>query len=515
VWAGPPGASLYCTPQELLHMRYTSILETIGNTPCVRLQKIGPQHINLFVKIESFNPTASVKDRTAYGIIEHAEKIGALLPGQTVVEATSGNAGIGLAMVCAQKGYPLVVVMPENFSVERRKLIRFFGARVVLTPAGHKGSGALAKAQELAERHGWFYCRQFDNDANTNIHARTTAKEILQDFSDMPLDYWVSGYGSGGTLKGVAQMLKHHSPKTKVVVCEPNNAQLLATIGEHSRFTSPPQSNSHFQPHLMQGWTPDFVSRLTEDAQREGCIDQLLPVDGNRAIQLCRDLAQKEGILTGISGGATLAGALQIAEEAEPGSNILCMLPDTAERYITTPLFDEIGAEMNGEEREISESTPNFRFDAPPTPLPVMEVDEQEPLITEITQQMLHQIINNPKRPVVMFGLEWCEFSWSVRKLFKKLCIPFHSVDLDSSSYQNCGLGKKLKATLISQTNCSTLPQIFVGGEFLGGCIELFDAVNNRSFYRKLDKAGIPFNKVIDIDPYTLLPGWMHGSRLD
>jgi Cysteine synthase len=496
-------------------MRYTSILDTIGNTPCVRLQKVGPKHVNLFVKIEAFNPTSSVKDRMALGIIEYAEKTGALKPGQTVVEATSGNAGIGLAMVCAQKGYPLVVVMPENFSVERRKLIRFFGARVVLTPAGYKGSGALAKAQELAERHGWFYCRQFDNDANANAHARTTAKEILQDFSETPLDYWVTGYGSGGTLKGVAQMLKIHSPKTRVVVCEPNNAQLLASSdSERSRYTSPPNSHSQFQPHLMQGWTPDFVSRLTEDALREGCIDQLLPVDGNRAIQVCRNLAKQEGILTGISGGATLAGALQIAAEAEPGSNILCMLPDTAERYLTTPLFDPISAEMNEEEMTISDSTANFRFDAPPTPLPVMEVDEQEPLISEITQQMLQQFISNPRYPVVMFGLEWCEFCWSVRKLFKKLSIQFHSVDLDSSSYQPCELGTKLKATLAAHTGCSTLPQIFIAGEYVGSCIEVFDAVNNRSLYRKLDKAGVAFNKVIDLDPYTLLPGWMHSPRV-
>lgn len=495
-------------------MRHTSILDTIGNTPCVRLQKIGPQHINLFVKLEAFNPTSSVKDRAALGIIEHAEKTGALRPGQTVVEATSGNAGIGLAMVCAQKGYPLVVVMPENFSVERRKLIRFFGARVVLTPAGYKGSGALAKAQELAERHGWFYCHQFDNDANANIHARTTAKEILHDFSEAPLDYWVTGYGSGGTLKGVAQMLKLHSPKTRIVVCEPNNAQLLASSdGDRPRFTSPPNSHSHYQPHLMQGWTPDFVSRLTEDAQREGCIDRLLPVDGNRAIQVCRDLARMEGILTGISGGATLAGALQIASDAEPGSNILCMLPDTAERYLTTPLFDPISAEMDADEQAISDSTTNFRFDAPPTPLPVMEVDEQEPLISEITLQMLQQFIGNPRYPVVMFGLEWCEFCWSVRKLFKKLSIQFHSVDLDSASYQPCELGGKLKATLVAHTGCSTLPQIFINGEYVGSCIEVFDAVNNRSLYRRLDKAGVPFNKVLDIDPYTLLPGWMHDNR--
>jgi cysteine synthase A len=497
-------------------MRYSSILETVGNTPCVRLGKFGPAHINLFVKLECFNPTASVKDRMALGVIEEAERSGALKPGQTVVEATSGNAGISLAMVCAQKGYPLVVVMPENFSVERRRLIRFFGARVVLTPAGHKGSGALAKAQELADRHGWYYCRQFDNDANTLAHSRTTAREILRDFQDAPLDYWITGYGSGGTLKGVSQMLREHSPRTRIVVCEPNNAQLLAnTYGQIQGYNNPPGSHGQYQPHLMQGWTPDFISRLTGDAQREGCIDRLLPVDGNTALQICRDLARQEGILTGITGGAALAGALQIAAEAEPGSNILCMLPDTAERYLTTPLFDAIAADMDSAELEISTSTPNFQFAAPPSPLPVMEVEEQEPLITEITQQMLRQFIDNPKRPVVMFGLEWCEFCWSARKLFKKLSIPFHSVDLDSAAYHACSLGTKLKATLAAHTGCSQLPQIFIAGEYIGSCIELFDAVNNRSLYRKLDQHGISYNKVLDIDPYTLLPGWLHSTRVE
>ena len=495
-------------------MRYKSILDTIGNTPCVQLQKIAPANVNVFAKLEFFNPMSSIKDRMALGVINAAEEHGLLKPGQTVVEATSGNAGIGLAMVCAQKGYPLVVVMPENFSVERRKLIRFFGAHVVLTPAGYKGSGALAKAQELATRHGWFYCKQFENEANAATHANTTGQEILREFSQQPLDYWITGYGSGGTLKGVSQTLKQHSPKTHIVVCEPNNSQLIANSEDSSsQWQSPPNSHAQYQPHLMQGWTPDFISRLTEDALIEGCVDRVLPIDGNQAIEWCRKLAQQEGILTGISGGATLAGAMKIAQEAEPGSNILCMLPDTGERYLTTPLFDHIDDDMNQDEQCLSDSTANFRFDAPPSPLPVMEVDEQAPLITEITQQMLHQFINNPKKPVVMFALEWCEFCWSARKLFKQLSIPFHCIDLDSSSYQSCHLGEKMKATLVAYTGCSTLPQIFIQGEFIGSCMELFDAVNNRSLYKRLDFAKVQYNRVKDIDPYTLMPGWLSAPR--
>lgn len=494
-------------------MRHNSILDTIGNTPCVQLKKIAPAGVNIFVKLESFNPTSSIKDRMALGVIEAAEARGALKPGQTVVEATSGNAGIALAMVCAQKDYPLVVVMPENFSLERRRLIRFFGAQVILTPAGYKGSGALAKAQELADRHGWYYCKQFENEANAAMHARTTAREIMQEFTNQPLHYWLTGYGSGGTLKGVSQILKQRSPKTQVVACEPNNAQLLASAEPMtSAWEGPPISSQQYQPHIMQGWTPDFISRLTEDALKEGCIDRLLPIDGNDAINWCRKLAQREGILTGISGGATLAGAMKIAEEAEPGSNILCMLPDTGERYLSTPLFEHITDEMSESENELAASTANYRFAAAPTPLPVMEVDEQEPLITEITQQMVAQFIHNPKKPVVMFALEWCEFCWSARKLFRQLSIPFHSVDLDSSSYQACKLGGKIKATLVAHTGCSTLPQIFISGEFIGSCMELFDGVNNRSLYKKLDSAGVHYDREVDIDPYTLLPGWVHSQ---
>lgn len=493
-------------------MRFNALSETIGNTPCIRINKLAPKHVNLYVKMESMNPMGSVKDRMARNIILQAEKKGLLKPGQTVVEATSGNAGLALAMICAEKGYPFVAVMPENFSIERRKLMRFLGAKVVLTPASHKGSGSVAKAKELAIKHGWYFCKQFENEANTRAHLNT-AKEILNDFADVGLNYWVTGYGTGGTLKGVAGLLKLRSPRTSVVVCEPSNAQLLSAPNAQQRHLDGSAADSHprYEPHLMQGWTPDFISRLTEDALKNGYIDEVLPVGGNVAMDMARNLAQKEGILTGISGGATLAGALKIAQKAPPGSNILCMLPDSAERYISTPLFDNISEEMTGEERALAESTPNYRFDSPP-PLPVIEVEEKQPLVSEVTQQMLKQLINNPSRPVVLFALQWCEISWAVRKLFKTLSVPFHCVELDSSSYRNSKLGARLKATLIDHTGYSSLPQIFVDGKFIGGSTELFDSIINRNFFKKLDAAEVSYNRVVDVDPYTLLPGWMQSA---
>ncbi len=315
------------------HLKYENILGTIGNTPVIRINKLAPEGINLYVKSEAFNPMASVKDRLALGIIENAEQIGALKPGQTVIEATSGNTGIGLAMVCAQKGYPLVVTMAESFSVERRKLMRFLGAKVVLTPAAEKGTGMLNKAIELAERHGWFLCRQFENEANADIHSRTTGPEILEAFEGESLDYWVTGYGTGGTLKGVARVLNEYSPNTKIIVCEPDNSALLSSGKKQKRRDdgSPAASHEAFRPHLMQGWTPDFISKLTEDAFNSEHVDQVIVIDGQEALRLSRELAQKEGIFVGVSAGATFSGALQTAEKAPKGTNILCMLPDTGE----------------------------------------------------------------------------------------------------------------------------------------------------------------------------------------
>ena len=344
--------------------RQANILGTIGNTPVVRINKLAPEHVNLYVKIEAFNPMGSVKDRLALGVIEDAERKGLLTPGQTVIEATSGNTGIGLAMVCAQKGYPLVVTMAESFSVERRRLMRFLGAKVVLTPAAQKGSGMLTKAMELAEEHGWFLARQFENDANANMHSTTTAPEILSAFEDTRLDFWITGYGTGGTLKGVARVLKEQSPDTQIVVCEPDNAALLAS-GEAQQPVAEgqgPISHSAFNPHPMQGWTPDFISKLTEDAVETKLIDQLISVSGREAIQSAKDLARKEGIFVGLSAGGTFASALKVAEKAPEASNILCMLPDTGERYLSTPLFADVSAEMDESELAISKSTPGFQF---------------------------------------------------------------------------------------------------------------------------------------------------------
>ncbi len=343
---------------------YDNILETIGNTPVVRINKLAPAGINLYAKLEAFNPLGSVKDRLALGIIEDAERSGKLKPGQTVIEATSGNTGIGLAMVCAQKGYPLVVTMADSFSVERRKLMRFLGAKVVLTPAAKKGTGMVAKAAELAEAHGWFLCRQFENEANANMHSKTTAPEILADFAGQGLDYWVTGAGTGGTLKGVARVLKAERPDIKIIACEPENAAIMSSGVTQKRNAdgSPAASHPSFQPHPMQGWTPDFIPKLAEDALSAHYVDQLLTVKGEDALRLSRELAQREGIFTGITGGATFAAALQISQSAPQGTTVLCMLPDTGERYLSTPLFADIEADMSEDEKAISQSTPGYGY---------------------------------------------------------------------------------------------------------------------------------------------------------
>jgi cysteine synthase A len=347
--------------------KFDSILGTIGKTPVVRINRLGPKGINLYVKIEAFNPLGSVKDRLALGVIEAAEKSGELKPGMTVVEATSGNTGIGLAMVCAAKGYPLVVTMAETFSVERRKLMRFLGAKVVLTPAAGRGFGMVAKAAELAKTHGWFLTRQFENEANPAIHERTTAREIVDDFKGSTLDYWVTGFGTGGTLNGVSRVLSKEMPNTKIVVCEPADAPMLSTKSPQERNAdgSPAKPNAAFKPHPMQGWSPDFVPKITADAVDKNVISEIITIAGPDAMKCSKDLAQKEGIFVGITAGATFAGALKIAEKAAPGSTILAMLPDTGERYLSTPLFGDVGADMNDEEIKISQSTPNHQMPPP------------------------------------------------------------------------------------------------------------------------------------------------------
>jgi cysteine synthase len=345
--------------------KFQNILGTVGNTPVVRINRLAPAGSNLFVKIEAFNPLGSVKDRLALGVIEAAEQAGQLKPGQTVIEATSGNTGIGLAMVCAQKGYPLVITMAETFSVERRKLMRFLGAKVVLTPAAQRGMGMVTKAFELAKTRGWFLTRQFENEANPDIHSRTTAREILDDFKGEPLDYWVTGYGTGGTLKGVARVLAKERPDTKIVVCEPEDAQLLGSGIAQQRNPDGSAAAAHpaFKPHAMQGWTPDFIPKLTADAVGTGVIDRIIPIANAEGLRYSRELAQKEGIFVGITAGATFAGALKVCADAPMGATVLCMLPDTGERYLSTPLFADIPADMTEEEVAISKSTPSAQLD--------------------------------------------------------------------------------------------------------------------------------------------------------
>jgi cysteine synthase A len=344
--------------------RVQSILETVGNTPAVRINRLAPSGVNLYVKVEAFNPLSSVKDRMALGIIEAAEKSGALKPGQTVVEGTSGNTGIGLAMVCAAKGYPLVVVMAESFSVERRKLMRFLGAKVILTPAAGRAVAMMKKTVELAEANGWFLAHQFEAQANPDFHVKTTAREIINDFAGERLDYFVTGYGTGGTLQGVGRVLRKERPETKIIVCEPEDAALIASGTPQARNPDGSASAPHpaFKPHPMQGWTPDFISKIAGDAVEMKLIDRLLTIPGPDALRWSRELATKEGIFVGISSGGTFAGAMKIAGEAEKGSTVLCMLPDTGERYLSTPLFAGIEADMNEAELAISKSTPSAQM---------------------------------------------------------------------------------------------------------------------------------------------------------
>ena len=305
-------------------MIYDNILQTIGRTPIVRINRLAPEHVTMYVKCEFFNPMASVKDRLAIAIIEDAEKRGTLKPGQTVVEATSGNTDIALAMVCAAKGYPFVAVMVETFSVERRKIMRALGAKVILTPAAERGTGMVRKAEELAKKHGWFLARQFENEANPAYHRSTTGPEILSDFAGRRLDFFVSGWGTGGTLTGAGQMLKLARPDIKIVTTEPAAAQLLA--------------GQPWAPHKIQGWTPDFVPAVLD----RNVFDQNIPIDDVTARDTARLLAQREGIFVGISAGATFAAALEVAKSAAPGSVILAMLPDTGERYLSTFLFEGV-----------------------------------------------------------------------------------------------------------------------------------------------------------------------------
>jgi cysteine synthase len=401
--------------------------------------------------------------------------------------------------------------MAENFSLERRKMLRFLGAKVVLTPASAKGSGMLAKAVELAEAHGWFLCRQFENEANADMHSRTTAVEIIDAFDGERLDYWVTGYGTGGTLKGVARVLRERRPETHVVVCEPDNSPILGSGIPQARGTDGSLLGSHpaFRPHLMQGWTPDFISTLTADAMAMKLVDHVIAIDGNDALRCARELAQKEGIFVGTTSGATLSGALKVAALAPAGANILCMLPDTGERYLSTPLFAGVATEMTDEEIEIAQSTPNYRFDVctPPPGASTATPPADAPIDPEAAA-FVDSVVTDAMQPVVMFSFEWCEFCWAVRKLFAAYQVPYRSIDLDAVAYQDGNRGGKIRAALGAKISTPTIPQIFVGGELVGGCTETLQAMKDGDLQKRLARSGVAYDETVATDPFSFLPNW-------
>jgi cysteine synthase A len=491
---------------------HPSILDTIGNTPVVRLQRLAPPGIELYVKLESRNPGGSTKDRMAVAAIEDAEQRGVLRPGQTVVEATSGNTGIALAMVCAAKGYPLVVVMAENFSIERRRLMRLLGARVVLTPAALKGSGMLAKAREVAAHLDGFLVEQFDNPANARAHELGTAREILASFADRPLDCFVTGAGTGGTLRGVGAVLRKESPHTRIVVCEPDNAPVLA-----SGRAQPQDGSSHpaFRPHLMQGWTPDFIPGLTAAAVAAGTIDHVQAVDGHEAIRVTRALASEEGILSGISGGAAVAGALQVCATLAPGSRVLVMLPDAADRYLSTALFEEIDDAMNDAEVALSLATPFAQFGAAPAIHPSPAAGAQLQPGDAAADAELEALLTDREQPVLLFGFAWCEYARAVRRLFAHLGVPYQAVILDAPDMQAGDRGGRLRRALARRLGKVTIPQVFVRGQHIGGCNETFAAMADRSLLRKLADAGVVVPEPSDdFDPTSLLPNWQQPAGM-
>jgi cysteine synthase A len=371
----------------------------------------------------------------------------------------------------------------------------------------------IAKVNELVEAHGWWQSSQFENPANAEMHERTTAVEILDDFSEIGLDYWVTGFGTSGTLAGVSRVLKQKSPATRVVVCEPDNSQILASgVRQLRNPDGTYQTHPSFRPHLMQGWSPNFIPTFAEKTFDANLIDEMMPINGNHAIQCAMDLAQKEGIFVGTSSGATFAGALQIAENAPDGSNILCMLPDTGERYLSTTLFESIAEDMNAAEIEVSRSTPGYRFD-----ISNVSDDEPEEVEPEAPVELdpaaiaeVDSILEENSNQVLMFALEWCEFCWSVRKMLAACDIPYVAVDLDSVAFQEDDRGGKILAVLNQRNDWPTIPQIYVGGEFVGGATDLFDVSKAGELQPKLAARNIPYNETINRDPYSFLPTWLH-----
>ena len=492
---------------------FADVLQSIGRTPVVALERLSPPGIALCAKLEARNPGGSVKDRMALAIIEDAERRGVLRPGMTVFEASSGNTGIALAMVCARKGYPLVVTMAENFSVERRRLMRWFGAKVVLTPAAEKGSGMLRKARELAAAHGGFLCRQFEHPANPAAHQRGTAQEILRDFAGQRLDAVVSGFGTGGSLLGIARELRVQRPEVRIIACEPDNADMLGSAIAQPRDAEgqPEASHPQFRPHPMQGWSPDFLSPLIEQARDQGLIDALQPVSGDEALSMARELARQEGILAGISSGATAAAAARVGAGLPPGSVVLCLLADSAERYLSTPLFVEIAEGMDETEWSLSRSTPSARFDRPGAATPNAVCRDAQAL--GWADARLAEWQAEGATPLRLFALGWCEFGWSLRRFLDALSLPYRMIELDAPALREGQRALALRQRLREASGQSTLPQLQLGAQWLGGCQDVFARYRDGGLQRDLAAAGLPpVRGGLDTDRF--LPGWTQSATV-
>lgn len=487
---------------------HDSILTTIGNTPLVKLNKMGPSDVNIYVKCEAFNPMSSVKDRLALGVIEWAERHGMLKPGQTVVEASSGNTGIGLAMVCNTKGYPFVCVMSEAFSIERRKLMRFLGAKVVLTNGAHKATGMMLKTQELADKFGWFAPNQFVNEANAWIHTHTTGPEIVQALGSKgkKLDFFVTGFGTGGTFKGTSRYLRKHSPDTQIILAEPDNAPMILS-GESTEFKPDGTivaPHSAWRPHLLQGWSPDFIPQLVGDAVEASYMDHLIHIGSAAAMSTARELARKEGIFTGTSGGGTLSGAIEIAADREivpSGSTIVVMLPDTGERYLSTPLFADIPADMTAEEKELAGQS------IAPPPIILPEISSED------VAWVNYQIDNNK---VCIWAMQYCEFCWTIFKFFDAIKVPYKKINWDSIEYAENNQGNKYRRALQDRSNEKTYPQCFIDGQFFGGAADACIKWKKGELQPLLEAAGVKHDNFNNFsgDPFEFLPKWMQQNPL-
>lgn len=496
------------TRNPLPALKHDSIVSTIGATPLVKLNRLAPPGVNVYVKAEAFNPMGSVKDRLALGMIEYAEQHGLLKPGQTVVEATSGNTGLGLAMVCAAKGYPFVCVMSEAFSIERRKMMRFLGAKVILTNPAHKFGGMLQTLNALMEKNDWYWPNQFENEANAWIHRQTTGPEIVQAMADEKLDWFVCAYGTGGTIKGVGQVLREKLPQTKILICEPANAPLLLS-GVKTEYTTDgsitKESHPVFRPHLMQGWTPDFVPAMVEHATQNGLYDELEHVSGVQATETAQELARTEGIFTGTSGGGILHVALRKAKTLPKGSSMVVLLPDTGERYLSTPLFDNVPADMTTEEQELVAGLPETVAFPQPLPSP-----------TDEGRQLVKDFIASDKVTVV--SMESCEFCWTAFKLFDAIGVRYSKLDFDALEYAPGNKGNVIRASLQDITDVKTFPQVFVDGKFIGGAADACIKWKKGELQPVLEAAGAKPEgsewNAYSGDPFEFLPKWMTKNPL-